>query len=114
MIEWEKQILPGTAHCNMGNVCPVSLGSHWLVWRKFTPSLPADVIIAALYLPGELGNRCGLAGCGSVEPTDVVAVLGRVILHSSGSAASVTSELQDREDSAKFTHHPVLEVGVTK
>lgn len=45
---------------------------------------------------------------GPVQPADVVAVLGWVILHGSISAAFLASQLQDGEDSSKLADHPLL------
>ncbi len=90
-------------------VGPTLLGSRWLKRRELSPPLLADVIIPSLYLPGELGDRSGRLVCGvPVQPADVVAVFGRVVLQGSSSAAFLTPELQDGEDSSELTDHPVL------
>lgn len=105
-----KHHIPGSAHIIMAvdHVCPTLLGFRWLKRRELSPSLLADVIVPSLYLPGELGHRCGLLCGGPVQLADVVAVFGRVVLQSSSFAALLTPELQDREDSSEFTDHPVL------
>lgn len=90
------------------HICPTLLGSWWLIWRELSPPLLADVIVTSLYLPGELVDRCELVCCGPVQLADVVAVFGRIILQSSSSVAFLTPELQDGEDSSKFTDYPVL------
>lgn len=102
--------LPGCAHWIMtvNHVCPTLLGSRWLIWRELSPPLLADVIIPSLYLPGELGDRCVLVCGGPVQPADIVAVFRGVVLQDSSFAAFLTPELQDGEDSSKFTDHPVL------
>lgn len=90
------------------HVRPTPLGSRWLKWRELSTPLLADVVISSLELPGELSDGCVLVLGTSVQLADVVAVFGRVVLHGSGSAAFLTPELQDGEDSSKFTDHPVL------
>ena len=95
------------------HVCPTLLAPRRLIGRKLSPPLLADVIVPSLHLPGELADRCGLVCSGlvcsgAVQLADVVAVFGRVVLLGPSSAAFLTPELQDGEDSSKFTDHPVL------
>lgn len=54
-------------------------------------------------------NRCGLVFSGPVQFTDVMAVLGWVVLYGPILGAFLALQLQDREDSSKLTDHPVLE-----
>lgn len=102
--------LPASTLCILGvdHVCLTLLASRWLVRRKLSPPLLADVIIPSLNLPGELGDRCVLVFGVAVQLADVVAVFGWVVLQGASSAAFLTLELQDGEDSSKFTDHPVL------
>lgn len=81
----------------------------WLIRRELSSPLLADVIISSLQLPGEMVNRRGLLFSGPVQFTDIVAVLGWVVLHGPILGAFVVPQLQDREDSSKLTDHPVLE-----
>lgn len=89
-------------------ICLTFLGSGRLIRRELSPPFLADIIISCLQLPGELVNRRGLVFGGPVQLADIVAVLGRVILHGSISGAFMASQLQDGEDSSKLADHPVL------
>lgn len=89
------------------------LGSRGLVMGELAPPPLADVIIPSLNLPGELGDGCGLVLSDPVQPADVVAVFGRIVLHRSSFAAFPTPELQDGEDSSELTDHPVLKTRET-
>lgn len=102
--------LPGSSDNIFGvdHVRPTLLGSRWLKRRELSTPLLADVIIPSLELPGELSDGGVLVLGGSVQLADVVAVFGRVVLHGSSSAAFLTPELQNGEDSPEFTDHPVL------
>lgn len=89
-------------------MCPNLLGSWWLIVGKLSSPLLADVIVPSLYLPCQLGDRCGLLCCSPVQLADVVAVFGWIVLQGSIFAAFLAPELQDRKHSSKFTDHPVL------
>lgn len=84
------------------------LGSGWLIRRKLSSPLLADVIISSLQLPGEMVNRRSLVFSGTIQFTDIVAVLGWVVLHGPILGAFLAPQLQDGEDSSKLTDHPVL------
>ena len=87
---------------------PTPFGFGWLIRWELSSPLLADVIVPSLYLPGEPGDGRGLVPAGLVQLADIVAVLGRVVLHGPNFVAFPTPELQDRKDSSKFTDHPVL------
>lgn len=90
------------------------LGSGRLVWGEISHPLPADVIMSTLQLPGKLVDRCHLVWIGLAKLANVVTVFGGVILHGMRSAVFLTSQLHDREDSAKFADHPVLKTEHTR
>lgn len=76
---------------------------------ELPPPLPTDVAVSPLQLPGEVSDGCGRLWARLVQPVDVVAVFGRVVLHGANLDALLTAELQNGEDAPEFTDHPVLE-----
>lgn len=95
----------------VGFFCASSLWSHWMKRRELPTPLFTDVTVSPLELPGQTSDGCGRLLARLVQPVDVVAVFGRVVLHGSNFDAFLVAELQNGEDASKFTDHPVLERG---
>ena len=93
----------------VGFVHAASLWSHWMKRRKLPAPLFADVTVSSLELPGQTSDGCGRLWARLVQPTDIVAVFGWVVLHGPNFDASPVAELQNGEDTSKLTDHPVLE-----
>lgn len=90
-------------------VCAASLWRHCLEGGELAASLPTDVTVASLQLPGETGDGRGHLQARLVQPADIVAVFGWVVLQGSNFEAFLLSELQNGEDASEFTDHPVLQ-----
>lgn len=89
--------------------CAASLWRHRLEGGELAASLSADVTVASLELPGETGDGRGRLQARLVQPADVVAVFGWVVLHGSNLEAFLLAELQDGEDASELTDHPLLQ-----
>lgn len=92
-------------------VCATPLWSHWVKRRELPAPLFTDVTVSSLELPGQMSDGCGRLLARLVQPADIVAVFGWVVLHGSNFDAFLVAELQNGEDTSKFTDHPVLERG---
>lgn len=77
--------------------------------RELPAPLFTDVTVSSLELPGQTSDGGGRLLARLVQPVDVVAVFGWVVLHGSKLDAFLVAELQNWEDTSKFTDHPVLE-----
>lgn len=77
--------------------------------RELPAPLFTDVAVSSLELPGQTSDGGGRLLARLVQPVDVVAVFGWVVLHGSKLDAFLVAELQNWEDTSKFTDHPVLE-----
>lgn len=90
-------------------LCATPLWCRCLERRELPAPLLADVTVSPLELPGEARNGRGRVQARLVQPADVVAVFGRVVLHGSNFGAFLVAELQNGEDTSEFTDHPLLE-----
>lgn len=107
-----KGLLPGLVYSSNGfeRICVSPFGLWWAIRWELSSSLPADVIVAAVHLPGELGHGGGRVSdvSGWVQAPDVVAVFGRVIFDGASFGAFLAAQLHDRQHASIFTDHPVL------
>lgn len=90
-------------------VCATSLRSQRMKRRELPAPLFTDVAVSSLELPGQTSDGCGRLLARLVQPADIVAVFGRVVLQGPNFDAFLVSELQNGEDTSKFTDDPVLE-----
>lgn len=90
-------------------VCAASLWCHCLERGELSTSLSTDVTVASLELPCETSDGRGRLQARLVQPADIVAVFGWVVLHGLNFDAFLLSELQNGEDAPEFTDHPVLQ-----
>lgn len=77
--------------------------------RELPTPLFTDVTVPTLELPGQVSDGCGRLLARLVQPVDIVAIFGWVVLHGSNFDAFLVAQLQNGEDTSKFTDHPVLE-----
>lgn len=90
-------------------VCAASLRCRCLEGGELATSLSTDVTVTSLELPGETSDGRGRLQARLVQPADVVAVFGWVVLHGANFDAFLLVELQYGEDTSEFTDHPVLQ-----